>query len=482
MMKSLAILAHLLLMVAAVSAQAPVFKQRIEPPINTEYMAPAGIALGENGFILAAISEESKGQSGTVRIWYYDKALKLVKQLDQQVAVNPYQIQLFGTQSTVYLATTGYKCRILFHRIEVPSMKVTPFATAAEDNCFQFDPAILGNRMVCRAPLDNKVGYAEFALSGGASLGNTELATRNDRSNSLQVDTINDLVGCMVEKNYIRPSLSHHYKVFEHGKPIVDLDMDAGQENKLVSATFAKLPDGSLLVAGTYHRKDFAGEEGLYIANIKSGTIAWVKYHHFTSFKHYFDYRSERGKEVIESKTARANERGTDPLLKHHLCIHNLYAVNGKYYFVGEVYYPDYMESGNGGTVLAGNVYTHAVIACIDPKGGLVWDQMMELALADKPKEFFLATETMFLKDRIIMFYGSSNTVGYKAFDYQGNVVLPYAEAVIENGPGGDNYLGSTCFSTPWYGGRFLVYGRQLVKNGSAKRNAIFIEEFTTSE
>jgi hypothetical protein len=458
-------------------AQDPVLRKSVLLPSEVLYEKEVALPLGEQGVVVAAINSEMKGKNGAVRVWYCNKELDLVKTWDNTYAYDIREISLLQASNSVYLQTHGWKCEYDIHKMEISSLKNSKLSLPLEGRCGIGSLAVSEDKLV-GVSYDKEAYYTEISPGTGTKQ-DVIMPGKGETVLSLEVDPVHNLTGIFIQKSYGRFNAAHAMKFFSQGKLTIDLAMDETNKNKVFTATFAELPDGSILVCGVYNSKTYSGYEGIYVAKIKDGVLGETKYYHFTSFKRYFEFLKEGAQERMSERAERANSTNTSPEVNQDLWMHHLHTAHGKYYLIGEAYYAEFTEAG-GNQIFSGNRYTHATIVCLDAQGNIVWDQIMRVTLSNTnlPKEEKRYARALFLKDRIVLFYAVGNTVCSKTIGLDGQELTPYA-CNDTKGPNGEELPRATSTAEPWHSNHFIVFGRRDGPPGTGKKEVVYLEDFT---
>jgi hypothetical protein len=449
-------------------AQDPIFRKRLTLPIDATYSEPVALSIGEQGIMVAAINEDTKGKAGLAKVWFCNKELELVKTLDFKTDYTLYGVELVSDKNVVYLKMQG-QCKTEIHKIEIPSLTSSKLTLPAEVRCGMVNFAVLNGNLI-GTTTDKERYYTEVSPSGSTKQDVMILSDKSDGVLSMRSDPLHGLIGIVIEKNYGKISATHGMKFLKQGKLAFEVDIDGEQKNKSLTATFAETPDGGILICGSYRQPGALSDQGMYIAKVKEGVLGEIKYIHYSSFKHFHDEYKEGERERIAARSTTIKP-GFDQLMY----MHDFRMANGKYYLVGEAYHQEMNDVG-GNQTFYGNQYHHATIACLDAEGNLVWDQIFPLSIDGIKTEKHFAN-VMFLKDRIVLFGIEGIDVGSKTIGLDGQELTPYAS---HESPGIDGKDVATVNSNAvvWYGNHFIVYGSEYLKTGSGKKQVLFVEDF----
>jgi len=160
---------------------------------------------------------------------------------------------------------------------------------------------------------------------------------------------------------------------------------------------------------------------------------------------------------------------------------HQLISRDGKYYYLGESYFPTYRTETyqtyiNGRwvtqtrTVFDGYQYTHAVLACFDKEGELIWDNTFEMWPSFKPYRIIeFITQSIDPDGRIDLLFASRNAIFMKSFNTEGKIMRESNYTGIATRDDDERVKYSLPMMEHWYGNTFLTYGHQRIKDKSQK-------------
>jgi hypothetical protein len=185
-----------------------------------------------------------------------------------------------------------------------------------------------------------------------------------------------------------------------------------------------------------------------------------------------------------------------DMSYKYYMVSHPLLSYDDKYYFLGEFFYPTYRTETyqtyvNGRwvtqtrVVFDGYQYTHAVMACFDKKGNLLWDNCFEMWLDYKPmtRQMFV-TATINPEGRIDLLFSSRKDIVTKTYGLDGEKLRDVSRSGIDTGREDDKIKRSLTMMEYWYDDHFIARGVQLIKDkgktdGKKRRYVFFVNKIS---
>jgi hypothetical protein len=169
------------------------------------------------------------------------------------------------------------------------------------------------------------------------------------------------------------------------GKPKNDLIVEYKGEERINTGSATKISDNTTIITGTYNNNNSSFNSGMFFGLVGDGKVQALQYHPFTKFENFFEYLSERSQQRIERKIKRKEARGGELKLNYRLITHPVRKLGDNFLTLSEAYYPEYhteyrtvwvsgRPTTQSYTVFDGYRYTHAVLACFDAGGNLLWD------------------------------------------------------------------------------------------------------------
>lgn len=244
----------------------------------------------------------------------------------------------------------------------------------------------------------------------------------------------------------------------------------------LLDGKMAINPTGDKIIIGTYAREGSYGAQGLYLTKIVTEKQEFVQYQSFTNFNNFFNYLPEKDKEKLTKKITKVKSKGKDYELSYQMLVHEPIVVDSNNYIVvAEAYYPQYHTEFRTTwyygrpietvvEIFDGWRYTHAIIAGLDGKGNLLWDNSITIQdiltfnLTEKVK-------ILYNKDQYIAAYSQRGRIEYKPLSTDTSVskkVTTMVETDSDYEKVKEQYKSDIEY---WYGNYFIAYGAQKVKN-----------------
>lgn len=158
----------------------------------------------------------------------------------------------------------------------------------------------------------------------------------------------------------------------------------------LLNGKLAIGKNGKKAIIGTYSKGKSSGAQGFYFTSFENGKQEFIQYQSFSKFKNFFNYLGEYGKNKIENKIENKRKKGKDISLSYNLLIHDIIVGEDNFKIIAESYFAQYKSEFrtiwiNGRPVqqiyeiFDGWRYSHAVIACFNEQGNLIWDDWLPL-------------------------------------------------------------------------------------------------------
>jgi len=230
------------------------------------------------------------------------------------------------------------------------------------------------------------------------------------------------------------------------------------------------------IVTGTFANKGYTGAQGLYLAQLNNGKQEFIRYQSFTNFKNFFAYLPPKEQQKLQKKISKQKDKGKDLELSYQMLVHEpIVSDTNEYIIVTEVYAPqyhtEYRTSWYYGRpietafdVFDGWRYSHAIIAGLDRKGELLWDNSI---LIQDILTFNLNEKVQILHNdkQYIAAYSQRGQIQYKYLSRDTTQTEKMSTQVETNNDYEkvkEEYNSDVAY---WYGNYFIAYGSQKVKN-----------------
>lgn len=245
---------------------------------------------------------------------------------------------------------------------------------------------------------------------------------------------------------------------------------------RLIDGKIANINSDSKVIIGSYANKGYAGVQGLYLTKITNGKQDFINYQSFSKFNNFFDYLSKKEQDRIQKQLEKKKKKGKDLDLSYQLLIHEpIISDTNEFLMVGEVYAPQYHTEyrttfyygrpiETAIEVFDGWRYSHAIIAGLNNKGDLLWDNsiviqdVLSLTLNEKVK-------ILNNGKNYIAAYSQNGQIQYKILSRDTTnkeKLRTYAEIDTDYERIKEQYKSDVEY---WYGNYFIAYGSQKVKN-----------------
>lgn len=283
---------------------------------------------------------------------------------------------------------------------------------------------------------------------------------------------------CMVYNQIAHGDASTHLAwLTPEGKTKREVLVEYKGTERINSGSATKIDENTTIVTGTYNNKSNAlYNQGLYFGMMQDQKLKYVKYYSFTGFEHFFDYMNERAQDKIEKKIRRKKAKGTDLKVNYRLLTHPVRKLGENYLTLSEAYYPQYrtvyrtvyvngVPTTQSYQVFDGWRYTHAVLACFDPEGNLLWDHCFPIwnILTFNLKRYvrlgILDDESV----EVVLAYGSAiKTMTIKDGEVKKDVSVDYIQTLNED----DRIKWTSSAGIEfWYDNYWIAWGYQKIKN-----------------
>jgi hypothetical protein len=350
--------------------------------------------------------------------------------------------------------------------------------------------------------------YSPFLFTYNLKYGNTKLISDpykgQARVENLSVDE-KDSVFVASIKNYAPKNNNYLYidRFNTNGSKIGSMAILANNDNKMLNTSkLISLSESNKILIGTYDnltKRSFGNgmsrytqsSTGIYFTSFVNEEQQFIKYYNFSKFPSFYTYLGENRKIKIKKKAQKLESKGKELSFSTNLLVHNIIKRDSTYIMVAEAYYPEYhteyyttteystysTNPGNyqhyyGGpktvqhsrSVFDGYRYTHALVACFDKEGELLWDNSFEIM---NILTFSLHERVNVLIDSsdIILTYSQGGNIASKII--RNNEVIEGKQYTkIETNFDNDKVL--TNYNSDmdyWYGNYFISYGYQKIKN-----------------
>ncbi|MEI6122129.1 MAG: hypothetical protein WCQ95_00735 [Bacteroidota bacterium] len=325
---------------------------------------------------------------------------------------------------------------------------------------------------------------------------------------SMEADSIRNCL-LLTIKNHIYPSQNYMYlnQYTPDGAQTASMELKTNDpKRKLNTAKLLSFNDSTEIIIGTYNTRvkghnanaaNLAFKEpssGIYFTKLVHGVQKNISFYNFSALKSFYASLNDKNAFRMKKMAMRKKAKGQEISLDYSLLLHDIIVRDKQFVFIAEAYYPEYHEvsyttydaygrpSTSSYSVFDGYRYTHAIIACFDTDGKLVWDNSFEMTniLANALGE---RVQTLFDGDDIILTYSNDGQIASKVIE---------GDKVIENKNYTDiktNYNNDKVISDYnsdmeyWYDNYFISYGYQRIKNTSidakSKRTVFYFNKIS---
>lgn len=267
------------------------------------------------------------------------------------------------------------------------------------------------------------------------------------------------------------------------GAPLAVAPPEADDTNLLTARRVSNDASGAVVV-GTYASGERSGGvQGMYLAKYEGGKQAWLRYHSFVSFEHFFDYLPEATRERLQKRIDRKADKGEELDLGYMLTLHTPMIIGDRAILVGEAFYPQYhsvttTSTVNGVTstttrqVFDGWRYTHATVAAFDAKGERLWDASFPIGNVLSPTIREQVAVSV-IGDRVRMLYCVAGKVYSLEATANGAQGEKAEQRLMAEGEDATVKTSWDSHAAWWYDDWFLLWGYERVKEAK-KRRTVF--------
>lgn len=162
------------------------------------------------------------------------------------------------------------------------------------------------------------------------------------------------------------------------------------KKHQLLTGKFHVSKSGQKMVIGTYSINKTDGAQGLYFSGFENTKQDFIVYNSFTNFNKFFNYLSVNQRHRIEDEIKLKKKAGKNLLLDYQLLVHDILESNHSFKMVAEAYFATYRTEfrtiwiygrpvSQPFNVFDGWKYSHAIVACFDSNGKLLWDDWISI-------------------------------------------------------------------------------------------------------
>jgi hypothetical protein len=265
----------------------------------------------------------------------------------------------------------------------------------------------------------------------------------------------------------------------------------------------------------------------LYFSSYLDGDLQDSKFHSFTQFNNFFNFLGDKQKNKQEKKIKSKEDKGEEFRLDYRLLMHEIIKKGDHYIVVAEAFYPDYKYLNNspfignfgmlGGGLFSpwnmlynpyhwgygyyglyspfssyyspwgyrgfnsfgnnqqfdGWIYTHAVIAELDEKGNLLWDQSIDLNNIKEDK-LIQKIKTSLNGDALTLTYQRGNNIISKYISARGETGEEKIQELSSQNEGDRIRRQEKSDLHYWYSTNFIASGNQIINNSEEGRRSVY--------
>jgi len=255
----------------------------------------------------------------------------------------------------------------------------------------------------------------------------------------------------------------------------------------LATRTFGQY-DSTLYYMGTWGEKENGLSKGLFFSRLRPGKDPEFNYMHYGVLENFLHYLKPKKEKRLRRRIKRNEDAPLELPLEYRMKLNQVVEHNGLLYLSGVAYFPKYNYSGNPNvlnnsqlnngaintlaytssvnrTRIVGYTYTHAMVACFDKSGALMWDQILDLdniTTVDLQQLVHLGFE----HDTVSMLYLFEGEIQGQKIN-QGTITHTVEPTTVELPSPNDKLVfddESRGELRHWYGNNYVVTGTQRVR------------------
>jgi len=493
-MKVLSLL--LILALASMESFAQNDSTRVEIPIRPNQSRPMVIPMDEMGFVVIDQNQANILEpSNVISLTGYDTSMK--RKWDQVITYGRrLSLQLYEYQAGKLYLIYGNQQREEreFYVIDPKTGRVDQYDFFYLDNLSAKDFVVISQQVYILGTLKRLPVLLEF-----------DLKTKKVAPFSLAIDAKDVEVLEVISEGERQVSATISIEVNKRKQLLTktfDIITKEGQEfvvkpsdeYDLLNGKVTSLNEHDKLVIGTYGFRNRLESQGMFVGGYVGGREVIKKYHRFTEMNNFFGFLSENEQQRIANKISKKSKKGKELKLRYRLLVHEAIVHNDEYIMLGEAYYPTYRTEryrryGPRGyyydtrTVFDGYKFTHAVVAAINKRGDLSWDNSFKI---NDTKTFQLKERVKLLvkEETLTLIYNIEGEV-YQLQIKNGKEIEGTRSDLLAKKHDHDRVkLSDTGDAEYWYDNNFLVWGYQKIKNyegegDKIKRNVFYINKLS---
>ncbi|GGK59272.1 hypothetical protein ACD591_16600 [Rufibacter glacialis] len=270
------------------------------------------------------------------------------------------------------------------------------------------------------------------------------------------------------------------------GTYFIQPEIEYRNENTLQGARLTPGDTLSKILLGTFGYRTSVFSKGLFTSNLAGN----VKYYDFSKLKHFFEYLSVRGERRMKEKFAKQEARGKPLVLRYRLLLHPVMPHPQGYAIVGEIYYPQYRNSGlnpyydmtgrypdirqNSRRLFDGYRFTHAIACVFDKEGNLLWDNSYKLQNETYNELAPTVEAGVSPEGNITLVYPDEEKIWYKTLKPNSTISNEEKVEVRLADESEKLYASNEEGIVHWYGSNFLAFGFQRIKPAQGEARTVF--------
>jgi hypothetical protein len=461
------------------------FEQRIELDNVKGYYDQEIHEFGSYGLLY---SSRGKRTDKKQYKWSFEKYnTKLEKIESNSIYISDdYRSYLSHTDETHIYRFFLRKGKYLILSLDITTMEFTKVEGKMPKKIYLHDFSVLGNFAYVEAYIKKvPVLYAINWKTGEKQLIRITIPKSNPKRNSIEnmqyLEKDNEVL--VYVKGYVdrRKQETYVMKLNEQGGKEDMFKLENGLDTNLIDITASKINENSYIFSGTYSAHSAHNSEGMFFCRVNDKKIEFIRYYKFINLKNFLSYLPQKTQKKIEKKRKKKERKGKDYVRSYNIAPHDIILLKDGYLLLGEAYYATYYTRTYTTTTFVNGVatttthteqvfdgyqYTHAFLGKFDFQGRLVWDQVLEMHVINKPfkvKRFISVAEQD--SNSIKLIYSTYNKITTKAFNLDGKIIKEYQSEKIEPKNKGDKTKRSFSNVDYWYDNYFIAYGRQKIKN-----------------
>ncbi|EAY30498.1 hypothetical protein [Microscilla marina] len=476
------------LLVCSVYAQ----NQRLEVPVRIGfddlYMAP----IGQKGVVVFNKTRSNVGKGFVEYVFRkYDHHLKtewtikgVVKKslpfIDFAYSTNTLYLLFGKAQSRTYQvvkvnANAGFLEKFELFLLE--RLEVSHFAASQNDlyvgGMLQGEPAMLHTNLILK-----KTKILPLSFKGRAYV------------EAVYLDTLNNFVNATVVSVH-RGEPTVLLKSYQKGQEVRSINLPNQKDKYLQDAQVIAIPRNEQLVVGIYaHSQQQKAHQGLFVARLTAqNELKSKRYYSFNDLKNFYGHLSEREQKRIQRKVNRRKKKGKrEYTVQDKILLHKIVRQKDTYLLCGDMYIESVRVPGGAfftprrfpqNPLPREWEYSRSIGIALNAKGFMQWDNVIKLNRVKVPQIYPVSMFHVGADSSSLTYYFNDELHAKTFAQSKANNEVKSVKLKTSN-PDDSIKENMGLQTRRWYGGFYLVWGYQRIKNKrTGKRKVFFVQKMS---